>query len=98
MVLKNELEELKMVDYYGRWTYEHNTPEVEKTDCDMIADWIVDELHYKPKTSIENLVSMIILHFDDPDNYPEYGEDFTVEGCKCYVEDSNGPAEFDYYC
>ena len=46
----------------------NTTRRKKKCDCDMIADWIVDELHYKPETSIENLVSMIILHFDDPDH------------------------------
>ena len=52
---------------------------------------------YIPKTSMENLISMIILHFDCDDNYGgEYGTEFTIEGCKQYVIDSGGFAEFDY--
>ena len=50
---------------------------------------------------------MILLHFDCSDNYGEYdeqtgfggyGKEFTIDGCKQYVEDSGGIKEFDYYC
>lgn len=60
---------------------------------------------YTPKTSMENLISMIILHFDCVDNYGElnaetgcggYGEEFTLEECFRYVEESGGYSEFDY--
>ena len=93
-----------MVDRYGRWTYEPNTKERDKCDCDRIADWICEK-QYKIQTSLENLVNMILLHFDCSDNYGEYdeetgcggyGDEFTIEGCKQYVEDSGGFAEFDY--
>lgn len=93
-----------MVDWFGRWTYESNTPENEKCDCDRIADWIIGK-GYQVKTTIENLVYMIIAHFDNPDNFGEfdeetgfggYGESFTVEECKRYVEESGGFREFDY--
>lgn len=76
------------------------------TDYDNIANWIIEQ-GYKPKTTLENLVHMIILHFDCCDNYGEYnpengcggyGESFTVEECKRYVEESGGLSEFDYYC
>lgn len=62
---------------------------------------------YKPETSMDNLISMIILHFDCDDNYGEYdeetglggyGEEFTLEECFRYVEESGGYREFDYYC
>ena len=62
---------------------------------------------YKPKTSMDNLISMIILSFDCDDNYGEYdeesgfggyGDEFTFEECFRYVEDCGGYAEFDYYC
>ena len=95
-----------MVDYYGQWTYEPDTPEEKKCDCDRIADWI-KEKDYKPKTTIENLVQMIITHFDSPDHYGKYdtetgcggyGKEFTVEECKRYVEESGGFKEFDYFC
>ena len=60
---------------------------------------------YKPKTSMENLISMIILHFDCDDNYGEYdeetgmggyGEEFTLEECFRYIEEFGGYSEFDY--
>lgn len=86
-----------MVDTYGRWIYEPDTSEEKKCDCDRIADWIYDK-PYKIQTSLENLVYMILLHFDCSDNYDGYGNGFTIEGCKQYVEDSGGFAEFDYYC
>lgn len=95
-----------MVDVYGRWTYEPDTPEEKKCDCDRIADW-VREKGYEPKTNIENLVQMIITHFDNPDHYGEYdaetgcggyGDEFTIEECKRYVEESGGIKEFDYFC
>lgn len=61
---------------------------------------------YEPKTSMGNLISMIILHFDCDDNYGEYdeetgfggyGEKFTLEECFRYVEENGGYEEFDYY-
>ena len=51
------------------------------------------------------LISMIILHFDCDDNYGEYdeetgmggyGEEFTLEECFRYIEESGGYSEFDY--
>lgn len=62
---------------------------------------------YTPKTTMENLVSMVILHFDSADNYGEYdpesgfvgyGDEFTLDECVRYVSESGGWAEFDYYC
>ena len=96
-----------MVDYYGRWTPEQdyqNYPKEKWCDMDEIAAWIISQ-GYKPKTSIQHLVEMIILSFDCADNYGEfdeetgfggYGEEFTIKECKRYVEESGGFAEFDY--
>ena len=62
---------------------------------------------YKVKTSMEHLIVMIILSFDCDDNYGEYdeetgcggyGDEFTLEECYRYIEESGGYAEFDYYC
>ena len=62
---------------------------------------------YKVETTMENLISIIILSFDCDDNYGEYdeetgfggyGEEFTLEECFRYVEESGGYREFDYYC
>ena len=85
-----------MVNNMGIWTYEPDTPEEKKCDCDRIADWILST-GYKIKTNIEHLVNMIILFFDCPDIYDEgdYGTEWTVDGCIQYVEDT-GIAEFDY--
>ena len=79
-------------------TYETYYQEIEKK---------ILEDGYKPKTSMDNLISMIILSFDCDDNYGEfdeatgmggYGEEFTLEECFRYVEESGGYAEFDYEC
>lgn len=60
---------------------------------------------YNPKTSMENLIKMIILSFDCDDNYGEYDEEtgfggygyeFTLEECFRYIEESGGYSEFDY--
>lgn len=62
---------------------------------------------YKVKTSMENLITMIVLYFDCDDNYGEYdeesgcdgyGNEFTLEECFRYIEEHGGYAEFDYYC
>jgi hypothetical protein len=62
---------------------------------------------YEPETTMDNLIKMIILSFDCEDNYGEYdektgfggyGEEFTLEECFRYVEESGGYVEFDYYC
>lgn len=62
---------------------------------------------YEPKTTISNLIEKIVLTFDCDDNYGEYdeetgfggyGEEFTLEECFRYVEESGGYREFDYYC
>jgi hypothetical protein len=61
---------------------------------------------YEPKTSMENLISMVVLYFDCDDNYGEYdsktgyggyGEEFSLDECFRYVEESGGWQEFDYY-
>lgn len=79
-------------------TYEMYYKDIEKR---IITD------SYKPKTSMDNLITMIILSFDCDDNYGEYdeesrmggyGEEFILEECFRYVEESGGYAEFDYYC
>ncbi len=62
---------------------------------------------YEPRTTIDNLIKMIVLSFDCDDNYGEfdeetgfggYGEEFTLEECFRYIEESGGYTEFDYYC
>ncbi len=67
----------------------------------------IEEDGYKPVTTMINLISMIILSFDCDDNYGEYneetgfggyGEEFTLEECFRYIEESGGYEEFDYWC
>ena len=65
---------------------------------------IADE--YTPKTSMENLIKMIVLYFDCDDNYGEfdaetgcggYGNGFTLDECFRYIEENGGYEEFDFY-
>lgn len=84
-----------MVDTYGRWTYEPNTAENKKCDCDRVADWIIST-GYQVETSIENLVEIIISYAEDwyaseCDNWK-----YNFEDVKEYVENSGGIAEFDF--
>ena len=57
---------------------------------------------YVPKTSMDNLITMMMLHFDNPDieeqGYSRLTDDgwFNAEECLRYVEDSGGYSEFDY--
>lgn len=60
---------------------------------------------YEPETSMGNLISLIISHFDCDDNYGEhdsetgfggYGTEFTLEECFRYIKESGGWKEFDY--
>ena len=58
---------------------------------------------YEPKTSMENLISMVVLHFDCDDNYNHgdgdeegYGDQFSMVGLLQFVEDCGGWEEFDY--
>lgn len=62
---------------------------------------------YKVETTMKNLIKMIVLYFDSDDNYGVYdeetgfggyGEEFTLEECFRYIEESGGYREFDYYC
>ena len=54
-----------------------------------IADKIIAD-GYKPKTSMTNLISMIVLSFDCDDNYGEYDEE---TGCGGYVQNQLFPDE-----
>ena len=94
-----------MIDIYGRWTYEPNTPEKEKCDCDRIADEVLKYLEnippqsrlykYKIETSIENIVEMIYAHLEDFINEQEQfdAEEIVNEA----AEYGCGIDEFDYY-
>lgn len=50
---------------------------------------------YVPKTSMENLTTMIWLYFDNPDMDDEYDRS-DINECFRYIEESGGWEEFDY--
>lgn len=85
-----------MVNTYGVWTYEKNTAEEKKCDCDRLADWIIST-GYQVETSIENLVEMIIAHVESEREGLLY-RNFDIDDIKEYVENSGGITEFDFYC
>ena len=84
-----------MVDWYGRWTYEPNTPTEKKCDCDRVADWIMST-GYKVKTSIEHLTEMIISYADDWYSSEREGWEYDLDDVIEYVENSGGIEEFDW--
>lgn len=86
-----------MVNTYGVWTYEKNTAEEKKCDCDRLADWIIST-GYQVKTSIEYLTEMIISYATDWFEH-EYGNwEYNLDDVIEYVENSGGITEFDFYC
>lgn len=94
-----------MIDIFGHWTYEPNTPEEKKCDMDIVADMITED-EYTPVTDLENLVVVVILHFEseteDSSSYffPTYDFEtmrINAEGLKEFVKASEGWKEFDYY-
>lgn len=80
-----------------------------ETNYAMYSGEIEKQIHkdnYEPETTMENLISNVILHFDSDDNYGEYnpetgyggyGDSFALDECLRYVEESGGWKEFDYY-
>ena len=87
-----------MVDWYGNWFEEqdyNNYPVEEWCDYDHMAVWI-RKSGYEVKTNMENLITIIFLHYEG--ELEETGDEFSIEGCKQFVEESGGLAEFDYYC
>lgn len=86
-----------MVDWYGRWTYEPNTPEEKKCDMDRLADWVTST-GFEPQTNIENVCWMILGHFLNELEQDETEYCDTIEDMIQYVRDSGGIEEFDYYC
>ena len=60
------------------------------------------EQKYKIKTTMENLITMVFAHYEsaleDEQYYNEGEYEFTIDGCKEFVESCGGLEEFDYYC
>ena len=100
-----------MVGAYG-WKAEEDYsvyPENKWCDYDYVAAWI-KSVGYEPKTSIENLVEMVVAHYDfwKDDNNEEFYTDIkesenqdgwmiSTKDVSCFVEENGGLAEFDYY-
>lgn len=85
-----------MVDWFGRWREEidYSTyPDEKWTDYDYMAVWIRSK-EYEPKTSMENLIDMIFLHYDA--ECEEEMKDFYIDDCISFVMASGGIAMFDY--
>ncbi len=87
-----------MVDVYGIWTEEKDYrtyPQEKWCDYDIAANYIRNDLNYKPETTMENLITMIFLHagneiLDDMGCLNEYLlRDFLWD---------NSVESFDYYC
>lgn len=86
-----------MVNTYGMWIYEPNTPEEKKCDCDRIADWIIST-GYQVKTSIEHLTNYVISFAEDwYRSEVDCNWEFNVDNVISYVEESGGLSEFDFY-
>ena len=94
-----------MVDTYGRWTEEKDYctyPKEKWCDYDYMAAWIREQ-GYEPKTDMENLITMILLHYeceieDGKRDYDTENGNFDgtyIEAVQTYVQD-NGLVEFDY--
>ncbi len=95
-----------MVDWLGRWTEEkdYSTYPPEKwCDMDRVANYI-RTCDYVPKTNMENLIGMIIAHFEgetedcSSEFFPTYDDDLNINMPKlaAFVEASGGFKEFDY--
>ena len=99
-----------MVEWYGKWTAEldyNKYPKSKWCDLDYVAAWI-KELKYKPKTTIQNLVEMIVATYDSylTDNETEFYSDITesengvmisIVDVDCFVKEHGGLKEFDFY-
>ena len=85
-----------MVDQFGRWHEEEDYSTYPKNKwCayDYIAVWIRSQ-EYKPQTTMENIIDMIVLHYEG--ECEEQDKEFSVEGCIEFVDSSGGIREFDY--
>ena len=99
-----------MVDSYGRWTYEPDTPENEKCDMDYVTELILnltEKSGYEIKTDLENVTGLVIafygLYLD------EIGREYyavadnlndpmiNIKDVEAFLYDAGGVKEFDYY-
>lgn len=97
------------IDWFGRWTETPNLDERQWTDYDFMAARIRRE-GYTPVTTMENLITMIFLHYsgelesEDKARYTDTEDTrpypmclmTDIEDVMAYVYDSGGLREFDY--
>lgn len=97
---------IQMVDINGRWTEESDYssyPKEKWCDYDYMAAWIRGQ-GYKPKTSMENLISMMFDHYEceiemhvsEFDTVSGNFDGTYTEACQAFVEASGGIKEFDW--
>lgn len=95
-----------MVDMCGRWYEEEDYstyPKEKWCDYDTMAAWI-RENGYEPKTSMENLISMMFSFYEFETESRESDYDIVsgnfegtyTDACKAYVMANGGFEEFDY--
>ena len=76
-----------MVNTYGRWTEEKDYstyPKEKWCDYDYMASWIRGK-RYEPKTSMENLITMIFGYYEDTDEVRERGY-FGIQDTRKYTD------------
>jgi hypothetical protein len=90
----------------GEWTEEKDYstyPKGKWCDYDYMAAWIREQ-KYEPKTSMENLITNIFLHYDceveeELSSYNTENGNFEgtyTDAAQAFVEASGGLSEFDY--
>ena len=94
-----ELAWVNMVNTYGRWTEEKDYstyPKEKWCDYDYMAD-AIRKSGYEIKTTMENLITMIFLYVDSAiDDGVDIIRDSDFD-IMCWVKESGGLQEFDYY-
>ena len=97
-----------MIDTCGIWIEEKDYstyPEEKWCDYDYMAAWIKKQ-GYEPKTSMENLITIIFLHYaaeieDSASDYDTRNGNFDgtyIEAIQAYVSENHRLEDFDYKC
>ena len=94
-----------MIDYFGRWIEEKDYkmyPKGKWCDMDYVASYI-RRRGYSPKTTMENLINMIILHLEGEVEEGNFSQMYdknsmiNIENLSAFVDASGGLKEFDYF-
>lgn len=87
-----------MVDPYGNWVFDPDEPEEKRNDMDRVALWILSQ-GYMPRTSIENLTVVLMLHFEgdcETENRPYPDSEDLVPAIATFVGETGTLSDFDY--